>query len=274
MVAFMCNFLGAQLRPARTSSVIRTKMSAAAPAKPKVTLYSAPVSNYSARVRYLVRRKNLTEDEVHICSPKELGGLKAEEYLKLNPLGKIPAALVECGDGQQCLYESSIICEYLAESFDDKHPSFLPKTPEARAKARLIANLLDIYVGPHHPFMYKKLDGDRVEGVKNMQKGFDAIEHAMCPDGPFAAGKDLSVADCCLWGNCPFYDFMLPTFFGWHPTDGRPKLSAWYKHMQNESPAAKEVYTEVFDSLSAWWDKGRWTDLGMTALAPRPEMPF
>lgn len=274
MPAFVGSFLGGKLRHARVPCNSRTKMSATASSKPKVTLYSMPASNYSARARYLIRRKNLTEDEVQICSPRELGGLKTEEYLKMNPLGKMPAALVECSNGQHCLYESSVICEYIAEAYEDRQPSFVPKTPEARAKARLIANLLDIYVGPHHPFMYKKLDSDRFEGVKKMDQGFDAIEHAMCPHGPYAVGKELSIADCCLWGNWPFYDFMLPTFFGTHPTDGRPKLAAWYKHMQNESPAAKEVYSEVFNALYAWWDKGRWNELGMSALTPRPEMPF
>lgn len=239
-----------------------------------MTIYSVPVSNYSARVRYLIRRKELTEDEVQICTPKELGGMKSEQYLKMNPLGKIPAASVQCADGRECLYESSVICEYLAETFEDRAPSFVPKTPEARAKSRLIANLLDIYVGPYHPFMYKKLEGDRDDGVKKMDQGFDAIEHALCPNGPYAVGKELSIADCCLWGNWAFYDFMLPTFFGRHPTDGRPKLTSWYKYMQNESPAAKEVYLEVFRALQQWWDKGRWIDLGMTALTPRPEVPF
>lgn len=233
-----------------------------------------PVSNYGARVRYLVRRKNLSKDEVEIFPPKDLGGLKSEEYLMMNPLGKMPTARIEDEAGPNFLYESSIICEYLAEVFTEQDPSFLPLTPEARAKARLIASLLDVYVGPHHPYMYKKLDGDRVEGVKKMDQGFDAIEHTLSPEGPYAVGNEISIADCCLWGNWPFYDFMLPTFFGRHPTDGRPKLAAWYKHMQSESSAAREVYSGVFTALHAWWDKGRWNDLGMVPLTPRPDIPF
>lgn len=247
-------------------------------AQPKITVYGTPVSNYSARVRYLVRRKQLPEGLVDFLPPAELGGLKADDYLKLNPLGKMPAALVQKSDQgkQHCLYESSVICEYMAEVFDTNEPSFVPGTPEARAKARLIANILDIYVGPHHQFMYRKLEGgtDRDEGARNMLKGFDAIEQEMDEKGPYAVGTGLSIADCCLWGNWPFYDFMLPTFFGWTPTDGRPKLKAWLDHMRRESPAAKQVYTEVFEALQGWWDNGRWEKLGMIPLKSRPEISF
>lgn len=274
MPAFVAPFLAKKLRVGRDLAIIPTKMSAEAVARPKVTLYTMPISNYGARVRYLIRRKKLTEDQVQISLPKDLGGIKSEDYLKMNPLGKMPAAYIEEPKGSSFLYESSVICEYLAEVFSDQDPCFIPKTPEARAKARLIANLLDVYVGPHHMYMYKKTDADRAEGVKKMDQGFDAIEHALSLDGPYAVGDQLSIADCCLWGNWPFYDFMLPTFFARHPTDGRPKLAAWYKHMQNESSAAREVYADVFNALYSWWDKGRWNDLGMTAVTPRPEISF
>lgn len=246
-----------------------------APAKREATLYGTAVSNYTARCRYIIQRKGISEEQIANCAPQDLGGLKGDNYLKLNPLGKMPAlVIVKPGKPDECIFESSIICEYLSDYFSHLSPSFIPSTPEARAKAKLIANLLDMYVGPHHAFMYKKLDGNRSEGVNKMQSGFDAIEHIMDESGPYATGKEMSVADCCLWGNWPFYDFMLPTFFGWNPTDGRPKLKAWRKVMMTESEASRNVYTEVFEALQGWWDKGRWEGLSMTALTPRPELPF
>ncbi|CAN8072133.1 unnamed protein product [Agarophyton chilense] len=243
--------------------------------KVQVTLYGSEVSNYTARCRYLIRRKCLPGEIVSICSPKVLGGIKTESYLELNPLGKMPLLLIKKpGQKDEALFESSIICEYLSEEFVNLKPSFRPVSPEARAKARLIANLLDLYVGPHHSYMYKKLEGDRATGARKMMEGFDAIEHVLDPRGPYATGKTLSIADCCLLGNFPFYDYMLPTFFGWKPTDGRPRLKAWRKHMINESPAARETYTEVFNALQIWWDNDRWVNLGMEALTTRPSLPF
>ncbi|KAI0565921.1 Glutathione S-transferase [Gracilaria domingensis] len=208
-------------------------------------------------------------------SPKDLGGLKTEPYLELNPLGKMPLLIIsKPGRDDEALFESSIICEYLAEEFAYAQPSFRPDSPEARAKARLISNLLDIYVGPHHPYMYKKLEGDRAAGTQKMIQGFDAIEHVLDRNGPYATGNTLSIADCCLLGNFPFYDYMLPTFFGWKATDGRPRLKAWREHMINESPAARETYSEVFNALQVWWDNSRWVNLGMEPLTTRPSLPF
>lgn len=238
----------------------------------RITLYSIPVSNYSARCRFLIKRKNLSEDEVSIRPPSDLGGSKTDKYLAMNPFGKIPAAVVSEGGREECIFESSVICEYLAEQFCSRDPSFLPSTPVARAKARMIANILDIYIGPYHPFMYKQGYEDRESGVKNMIQGFDALEHVLCPKGPYVIGDELSLGDCYLWGNWSFYDFMLPTFFGWNPIDQRPKLKAWRAHMLQESQAARDVYTEVFESLQGWWDSGRWTNLSMKPLTPRPEL--
>lgn len=240
--------------------------------KTKVSLYTVPVSNYGARCRYLAKRKELPEEVFQICSPKDFGGLKTDEYLKLNPLGKIPMLLIEGSDNNSTnvLFESAVISEYLAEKFPSYSPSFLPSTPENRAKARLIAQLLDVYVGPYHLYMYKRIEGDRVEGVNKMKPGFDAIEHMLDDNGPYALGKELSIADCCLWGNWAFYDFMLPTFFGWNPTDDRPKLRAWREKMGNESNAARQVYTDVFEALCGWWDNDRWQKLGMEAITAKP----
>lgn len=239
-----------------------------------VTLFGSPVSNYTARCRYLVYRKDI-EEKVNIRSPADMGGIKSDDFLKLNPLGKMPAAVVHGSvgsGGDEAIYESAVICEYLAERFIDDGPSFVPNSAERRARARIISALLDTYMGSLHPYMYKKdVSDDRATGAAKMQAVFDAIENSLDEEGPYAVGDTLSIADCCLWGNWPFYDFMLPTFFGWSPTDGRPKLAAWRKMMTSESKASKRVYNEVFDGLQGWWDNDRWVKIGMEALTGRPE---
>lgn len=258
----------------QTPSASKSKSSATTSQR-LVTLLDLPVSNYSARCRYLAYRKGLS-DTVNIRDPSDRGGLKSDEYAKLNPLCKVPVAILhDASDdtgGEIAIYESAVICEYLAERFADVGPSFIPESVERRARARVIGSLLDIYLGPLHPYMYKaNVEGDRVQGVARMGSVFDAIEHSLDKNGPYAIGDCLSVADCCLWGNWPFYEFMLPTFFGWTPTDGRPKLAAWRKHMAVESQASKDVYNEVFTALQRWWDGDRWVKLGMEALTSRPE---
>lgn len=281
MWAFVSPFLGnvARLGPTtggatcHTSVKMTTGGAKSVSDDPAMTIYSSTVSNYSSRCRYLVYRKELTHT-VHIKSPTDLGGLKSDAYLALNPLGKIPLAVIHSNSAanpDEPIFESAVICEYIAERFDHVAPSFVPKTPELRAKARTIASILDVYIGQLHPYMYKKdVIGDRLEGVAKMKAGFDALEHVLDPKGPYATGDMLTTADCCLWGNFAFYDFMLPTFFGWTATDGRPKLAAWRSAMAVESQAARDVYNEVFNGLLGWWDKNRWPAMGVLPLTPRP----
>lgn len=234
-----------------------------------MTLFGVPVSNYTARCRYIIYRKGLG-DMVKIQSPQDVGGLKSEQFLKFNPLGKIPVLLI--GDGKDALFESSVICEFIAESFQHVGPSFIPSSAEIRARARTIVTLLDTYMSVLHPYMYKRnVEGPREEGVAKMGAVFDAIEHAMHDKGPYAIGDCLSIADACLWGNFPFYDFMLPTFFNVNLLEERPKLTRWYNMMANESQASKDVYNEVFTGLQGWWDNERWVKLGIPALRPRPK---
>jgi glutathione S-transferase len=55
--------------------------------------------------RYIIYKKNL-EDKVAIESPKALGGLKSEQYLKLNPQGLMPLLVLPDGTA---LPESEVI---------------------------------------------------------------------------------------------------------------------------------------------------------------------
>ena len=74
-----------------TSRRLTPKMSAA-----PYTLYDLPVSNNGARVRMLLYYKDVKPDQVAIVSPMELGGLRSEDYLAVNPQGKMPA--LSCRD--------------------------------------------------------------------------------------------------------------------------------------------------------------------------------
>ncbi|KAK7232924.1 histidine triad nucleotide-binding protein [Aureococcus anophagefferens] len=55
------------------------------------TLYDMPVSNNGARVRMILYYKDVPASDVAIVSPMELGGLRSDEFLAVNPQGKMPA---------------------------------------------------------------------------------------------------------------------------------------------------------------------------------------
>lgn len=49
-----------------------------------------------AQNRYVIYKKGL-ESEIDITTPKELGGLRSEQYLALNPEGKMPILVLPDG---------------------------------------------------------------------------------------------------------------------------------------------------------------------------------
>ena len=95
----------------RAPTRLATSMSAA-----PYTLYDLPVSNNGARVRMLLYYKDVKPDQVEVVSPMELGGLRSEDYLKVNPQGKMPA--LACRDENELVPESDTIARFLGGKFD------------------------------------------------------------------------------------------------------------------------------------------------------------
>ncbi len=92
-------------------------------------LYQFPQSGNSRTVRIILLEKGLEFERVNINFAK--GEHKSPEFLKLNPMGKVPV-LVE--EGGQVFTESTVINEYLEDRYPDT--PCLPPTPEERAIAR------------------------------------------------------------------------------------------------------------------------------------------
>lgn len=103
-------------------------------------LYSEQVSNFAARCRIVIGEKGL--DEIEIVSPP-LEYLNSSEFLKINPLGKVPVLEI---DDSTSLFESEVINEYLEERFPQT--PLMPSEPLARAQARLISRFHDLYLEP------------------------------------------------------------------------------------------------------------------------------
>ena len=74
------------------------------------------------RVAWLLEELERPYELIQLDPSKEEN--KTPEYLKLNPMGKVPTLV----DGDFAIYESAAICEYLAE----KHKKFIPSvgTPQ------------------------------------------------------------------------------------------------------------------------------------------------
>ena len=165
-------------------------------------LYNYFRSSAAYRVRIAVNLKGLEPENVFVHLVKN--EQRAPDYLKVNPLGLVPALV----DGDETITQSLAIIEYL----DEKYPSppLLPSTPEDRARVRSIALLIACDIHP--------IDNLRVlrylvgvlkvsEEQKNqwyahwVDEGLKALEARLATDsktGRFCHGETPTLADVCL----------------------------------------------------------------------------
>jgi len=100
-----------------------------------LTLYNAPQSTCSQRVRFVLNAKDLplTEIKLNLLEGDQL----KPDYLKLNPNGVVPTL---DHDGA-IVTDSTVITEYLDEVVP--RASFTPEDPVARARMRALMHFID-----------------------------------------------------------------------------------------------------------------------------------
>ncbi len=169
-----------------------------------LTLYDYWRSSAAYRVRIALNIKELTYEQVSIHLTKEGGQQKSETYRSMNPQGLVPVLK----DGDLTINQSLSIIEYLEEKFPQ--PALLPKSPERKALARSISQMIacDIHPLNNLRILHYLKDALSVSDDEKqtwyqhwVKEGFSAIEQqlALYPvQGEFCLGNELSVADVCL----------------------------------------------------------------------------
>ena len=99
-------------------------------------LYSAELSPFAARPRVAIYAKSLPVEI--LAHPADL---KSPEYLAINPMGKLPALVLDDGT---VIPESDTIVEYLADAFPAAN--LRPAKAADIARGRLIARVAELYV--------------------------------------------------------------------------------------------------------------------------------
>jgi glutathione S-transferase len=99
------------------------------------TLYNAPQSTCSQRVRFVLNAKQLPFHEIKLNLLE--GDQLKPEYLKLNPNGVVPTL---DHDGA-IVVDSTVIAEYLDEI--EPKTSFTPEDPVQRARMRALMHFID-----------------------------------------------------------------------------------------------------------------------------------
>jgi glutathione S-transferase len=208
-----------------------------------VKLFNANLSPYASRVRIAIYAKGLP---IEIVSPP--GGTASAEYKQLNPIGKIPALAV---DGL-VIAESEVINEYLEDRFPS--PALRPVDPAARARMRLVSRFADLYVAPIRSVLFGQMNPkSRDAGVvaaklAELAQRLDQLETLVVAE-PYAAGADLSLADCELAPMFFFLTRFVPALGGPSPLEGRPKLARVVEALAKH-PASAKVLAEMGAALA------------------------
>lgn len=229
------------------------------------TLYDLPVSNNGARVRMLLYYKDVTPVDVAIVSPMDLGGLRSDEYLAVNPQGKMPA--LACRDEDELVPESDTIARFLGGRFDSGG-TFAPPAGSALAlKADRLARHHDIYLAPIQGCLYKASPAGQAYGafptraaaLDEFQTQLQLIERYADAGGPYLCGPEPSQADCALFPTLIFAADMLPKFDR-EFTVG-PNTKKWFEMLKTSDPVGQRIYEEVHGALEGWAAKGRWATI-------------
>lgn len=194
-----------------------------------VTLYNAPQSTCSQRVRFALHAKGIefTEHKLDLFSGDQL----KPEYLALNPNGVVPTMI----DNGSTVIDSAVILEYLEDTHGDTAP-MRPKDPVKAAEMRAIMRFIDevptpairvpsynLAFLPHFQAMTEEEflalcdskplrreflmkmgrtgfpQKDMDEALGRLQRGVDRLANWLTESGgPWIMGADISLADLSL----------------------------------------------------------------------------
>jgi len=138
---------------------------------------------------------------LHAMGP---GDSRSEEHLRRHAFGRIP--VLEHGDFR--LYETQAILRYLDDLFPE--PAFEPTDPRAAARMNQLVGVNDWYLFPQVSvaLVFQRIVGPALMGLTPdeaviaaaMPKAKVCIAEIdrLLGDGPFMAGKQLSIADLIL----------------------------------------------------------------------------
>lgn len=174
-----------------------------------IKLYGFRVSNYYNMLRWAMLEKGIEFEEVHTMPNQD------REYLAKSPMGKVPSIEV---DGT-FLCETVVILDYLEDAFPAT--PLLPADPLARAKAREIMRVCELYIELSarrhysHLFFGDEINETAVAEVKPvMEKGIRALNQLANFD-PFITGSEFTFADIIVYQSFIYPANVAQAFYDW-----------------------------------------------------------
>jgi maleylacetoacetate isomerase/maleylpyruvate isomerase len=174
---------------------------------PRFELYSFWRTSATYRVRVALNLKDVLAEEHNINI--DAGEQRSEAFLKINPMGAIPALIDrESGQPKAPMTQSLAILEFLEETYPS--PPLLPRDAHGRARVRSLAAML---AGDTHPFVTPRVKkyltsvgkfddaAWRAWQIHWFGTGLSALEDRLTHEsetGTFCHGDAPTMADICL----------------------------------------------------------------------------
>lgn len=122
---------------------------------------------------------------------------KSKELLDLNPRGLVPTLQYD----NKPLYESTVICEFLEETYHSHGPKLLPRDSFDKARARIWIDFVGSRVIPSF-FRFLQYSDDTDQGLQAAREDFHhqlkQFTQAMDETGPFFLGSEISLVDIAI----------------------------------------------------------------------------
>ena len=193
-------------------------------------VYGVPLSPFVRKLRLCLAEKGL-DYQLEIVLPFD----QPQWFVKLNPLGRIPALK----DGDLVLADSSVICQYIEDKYRNLTP-LLGQNAEQHGKVRWFEKYADYELAPLttftifqnrviNPSMKKPTDEGAVQSAlkEKLPVHFDYLEQSL-GKAEYFVGDTLSLADLAF--SCQIMNME----YAGEPLDGTrwPNLAALFSRVK------------------------------------------
>ena len=210
-----------------------------------LTIYGSDLSGPAIKVRLVASYLGL-EHKWQALNLRE-GEQKQEWFLKINPVGKIPAI----DDNGFHLFESNACCRYLAQK---QGSALYPNDLQKRALVEQWIDFITLHIGVHlmtvtfsrvfAPRLNRPVNEQSLaDALKFLEQYFPIVEKQLAVY-KYVAGEALSLADFAL------FSALEPAEVAQVSLAAYPKISAWRQQLK-EQPFYTKCYASYTDLLAS-----------------------
>jgi glutathione S-transferase len=218
----------------------------------EVEIYSAALCPYAHRSRLTLLEKNIPFKLIEIDLQN-----KPPNFQDISPYGKVPVLK----HGNQRVWESAIINEYLEEVFPD--PPLLPNDPIQRAQARIWINFADTRLfATSHQLLFCQNPQQQANIAKELSEHLHFIEHEglqkLSEQGAYWLGSQVSLVDLTYY---PWFEqsVVLSHYRGFQMPTGLNRLKMWWETLSNRESVksiakSQAYYLEHYAQLAKFYN--------------------